>query len=220
MLCVGLILGAPVGAASASHSGDKESSVRLPPEYTDEASERFWNYAEDVLGSRLGYSAESDQSSTSVTLAVGAVRMSARDRRRLRDAAPTWAKLNMFETRYSLETLNHFGRRAEAALRKAGLHDELWGGYSAAPFGHPDLVTILLAREDTEAREVLREELPDRAFTIDIGRIQPLGPRGEQPVPSQPWTLVLIVIGVTLPIVLIVRLGTARSSDRAPKPAH
>jgi hypothetical protein len=186
-LCLALTIEAPALAGDPRPPAPEEESVVLPPAYDDAALERFWNDAEEILGSRLGYTAETRQDGDSVTLAIGAVAMSDRDRRRLRRAVPgRWVDLEMFTTRYSLTDLQEFGTRAETALHDAGLQ-RVWVGYSTAPLGRPDLLEIYLDRDNARAREVLRNELPDGLFTIEVGRGRALGRRSTDFVDDWPF---------------------------------
>ena len=155
----------PAAAADGDH----------PPRfyaYRDNASNRFWRDVEEILGPRLGYSVQHGNYEPSVTVEVGAVGLSAADRRRLEAAAPgPWMPLKMFATKYSDGALREFGDRAREALREARLGG-LWSGSSIGM--EPDSVKIGIVDYYPWADEILRAELPDDAFEIEVReRLQP-----------------------------------------------
>lgn len=142
-----------------------EAAAR-PIVYSDQRLDRYWKDAREILGSRLGYIAETEHDSISVTVEVGAVDMAEEDKRQLQAKAPAWVNLVMFRTKYSFGELRQIAFRGEAALRDAGM-GRLWVGF--AEFGEPDRITIMLRRDRSEARKVLRGELPAGSYRIEIG---------------------------------------------------
>lgn len=198
--------------AVAQVPGDDSMGFDYPRAYDDDATGRFWDYAEKLLGSRIGYTAETNQNPKSVTLEIGAVGMGERDRRALRAAVPgPWVKLHLFETRYSMADLNGFGERAQEALRDAGLAG-LWTSYAAAPLGDPNRVHITIAQEDFRARAVLQHALPDDAYVVEIGQFSLALPDVEEsPLTRRRPAALLITASVALVIAV-----AAKATRRVP----
>ncbi len=223
VLGVSLIMGVLGGPAVASHEGslfDRKSDIS-PAVYeeNEKALEYFWGVVDDVLGSRLGHASEDDHDITSVDIEVGAVALSARDRRRLQAAAPSFVHLEIFRTRYSMADLKEFGRRSEKALGRAGLH-ELWGGFGYLDV--PDRVTIHLVRPYPWADEILRSELPHQAFTIDIQGPAEVWPLPDSTGSRNEWQVVALtlIVSSVLGAVAVVWLKRNRGTSTRPKPAQ
>ncbi|HEX2295663.1 MAG TPA: hypothetical protein VHN37_10185 [Actinomycetota bacterium] len=227
IVVIGPVANAPPAAGDDDHP-------RRHYYYRERALNRFWDDVERILGPRVGYEAQHGSYGPLVRLEVGAVDLTESDRRRVRDATPgRWAEVDLFRTRYSIRDLRELGFRAEEALRGAGL-DRLWGGF--AYLHKPDRVIITLVCDSDRARAVLRGELPDEAFRVEIGRFVAHGGETEsrsEPCASAPsrstagsqdgalaWLAGLASVAVALGTTALAERRRRRERGATPTPAR
>ena len=206
-------------AMAASHEGSlfdgkKDASARVY-ERNEYALERFWDDVDEILGSRVGHESEDNHDITAVVIEVGAVALTEDERRRLEAAAPQFVDLNVFRTKYSIDDLQEIGERAESALGGAGTHSPSGG------FGYldvPDRITVHLLREAPWAHEILRRQLPDDAFRVEVsGAIEILPLIPQPPDVLQRWTAALAALVSAGALLGLKRL---RRTPATPNPAH
>lgn len=118
------------------------SSGTCPESERDAQLDRWFRKAKQVVADRIGYEAQGC-SQGDVVAYLGVIGLTSSEESRLRTLTPSWLRLDLFETKYSMDELDRFGREAEAALN--AVNEDLFTGYAATSLGHPDLVFIYVS---------------------------------------------------------------------------
>lgn len=133
--------------------------------YTERRYDRFFRQALRVVGDRVSHEGQGCVRDGRLGANIGVKDLTEADRRKIEALAPSWVKVNLFGTKYSMDELREFGDRARAVLEHTGLDISVGQSY----YGTPGKVGIMLRQQPYGVHQLLRAVIPQDAFFVEEG---------------------------------------------------